>query len=70
MFFVSAVGEALARSPPTWNSPEQHLPSFLAVCPPPHWTGRGPGNEGTMFGELRVLFVFFLFFFFFFFFFF
>ena len=32
MFFVSAVGEALARSLPTWNSPEQHLPSFLAVA--------------------------------------
>ena len=30
--------------------------------PPPHSTGRGPGNEGTMFGELSVSFVFFLFF--------
>ena len=30
--------------------------------PPPHWTGRGPGNEGLMFGELSVSFVFFLFF--------
>ena len=23
--------------------------------PPPHWTGRGKGKEGMMFGELRVL---------------
>ncbi len=23
--------------------------------PPPHWTGRGPVNEGIMFGELSVL---------------
>ena len=23
--------------------------------PPPHWTGRGQGKEGIMFGELRVL---------------
>ena len=30
--FVSAVGKALARSPPTLSSPEQHLPSFLAVA--------------------------------------
>ncbi len=32
--------------------------------PPPHWTGRRPGNEGVMFGELSVSFVFFLFLFF------
>ena len=23
--------------------------------PPPHWTGRGQGKEGMIFGELRVL---------------
>ena len=25
--------------------------------PPAHWTGRGPVNEGIMFGELSLLFL-------------
>ena len=38
----------------TWTSPEEHLPSFLAVAYHQHWTGRGQLIEGVMFGELNV----------------
>ena len=48
------------RSPPTWTSPEEQVAVKLpGRRPPPHWTGRGPVNEGVMFGQLTVFFFFF-----------
>ena len=51
--FLSVLSSA--RRPQTWGSDEELVPSFLPVAHQPHWTGRGQGKEGIMFGELRVL---------------
>ena len=37
-----------------WTSPEEHLPSFLAVAHHHSGTGRGQLNEGVMFGQLSI----------------
>ena len=51
--FLSVLSSA--RRPQTWGSDEELVPSFLTVAHQPHWTGRGQGKEGIMFGELKVL---------------
>ena len=42
MFSVSTVLGQKARGPPTWGSPEEHLPSFLAVAH--RYTGQEEDN--------------------------
>ena len=37
------------------GSHEEQVRSFLAVAHHEIWTGRGPVNEGVMFGQLSVL---------------
>ena len=64
IFSVSTVlGEKASDVKQSWEasakSPDRR--------PSPRWTGRGPVNEGIMFGKLSVLFFYFIFFFFFFF---
>ena len=48
--FLSVLSSA--RRPRTWSSPEENLPSFLAVACHQHWIVRGQLIAGVMFGEL------------------
>ena len=58
MFSVSTVlGEKASDVGQSWGESAK-LPGRR---PPPHWTGRGPVNEGIMFGVLSVLLFVFLF---------
>ena len=41
-------------------SVEEQVPSFLKIGHPEHCTGRGPVNNGIMFGELSILLLLFL----------